>query len=222
MRLLSRRDRNASSAAETVPTPLVLHAASLVLAYPDEQLLDNVGTIRAALAGTPAEEQFAPVLAHLDGDLPDRAGDPTSRLARLQAFHVQEFDLSRKHSLHLSYWTDGDTRRRGAALVDVQRVYRESGLDVDMAGELPDYLPLVLEFTAASPEAGLPLLDRFRASLELIRMGLEADAIPHAGALAAVCACLPGEPAKTRAEVQARFGEVQPIEFVGLSESARG
>jgi nitrate reductase delta subunit len=53
-------------------------------------------------------------------------------------------------------------------------------------------------------------------------MGLEADSIPHAGVLAAVCACLPGEPAKTRAEVQARFGEVQPIEFVGLSESARG
>ena len=71
-------------------------------------------------------------------------------------------------------------------------------------------------------EAGLPLLDRFRASLELIRMGLEADAIPHAGVLAAVGACLPGEPAKTLAEVQARFGEVQPIEFVGLSESARG
>jgi nitrate reductase delta subunit len=222
MRLLSRRDRDASAAAETVPTPLVLHAASLVLAYPDDELLENIGTIRAALAGTSAEAQFAPVLEHLAGEGPGRDGDPSSRLARLQAFHVQEFDLSRKHSMHLSYWTDGDTRRRGAALVDTQRVYRESGLDVDLAGELPDYLPLVLEFTAASPEAGLPLLDRFRASLELIRMGLEADSIPHAGVLAAVCACLPGEPAKTRAEVQARFGEVQPIEFVGLSESARG
>jgi nitrate reductase molybdenum cofactor assembly chaperone NarJ/NarW len=222
MRLLPRRDRDGSRAHETVPTPLVLHAASLVLAYPDEQLLDNLETIRTALAGTSVEDQFAPLLAHLCGDLPGREGDPTTRLARLQAFHVQEFDLSRKHSLHLSYWTDGDTRRRGAALVDVQRVYRESGLGVDMAGELPDYLPLMLEFTAASPEAGLPLLHRFRASLELIRLGLMADSLPHAGVLAAVCACLPGEPAQTRAEVQARFGDVQPIEFVGLSESARG
>jgi nitrate reductase delta subunit len=222
MRLLSRRDRVVAKSHDAVPMPVVLHAASMVLAYPDQGLLDHLETVRAALAGTPAEEQFAPVLAHLGGDLPGRDGDPGGRLAQLQAFHVTEFDLSRKHSLHLSYWTDGDTRRRGAALVDVQRVYRESGLGVDMAGELPDYLPLMLEFAAAAPEAGLPLLQRFRASLELIRLGLEADAIPHAGVVAAVCACLPGEPAQTRAEVQARFGDVQPIEFVGLSESARG
>ena len=222
MRLFPRRARDDARAHQAVPTPIVLHAASLVLAYPDQKLLDNLETIRQALAGTAAEEQFAPVLAHLGGDLPGRDGDPSTRLAQLQAFHVTEFDLSRKHSLHLSYWTDGDTRRRGAALVDVQRVYRESGLGVDMAGELPDYLPLLLEFTAALPEAGLPLLQRFRASLELIRLELIADSLPHAGVLAAVCACLPGEPAQTRAEVQARFGDVQPIEFVGLSESARG
>lgn len=222
MRLLPRRNRDSSRAQESLPTQIVFHAASLVLAYPDEHLLDNLDTIRTALAGTSVEEQFAPVLVHLTEDLPGREGDPTTRLARLQAFHVQEFDLSRKHSLHLSYWTDGDTRRRGMALVDTQRVYRESGLGVDLAGELPDYLPLMLEFTAASPEAGMPLLQRFRASLELIRMGLEADSLPHAGVLGAVCACLPGEPARTRAEVQARFGDVQPIEFVGLSESARG
>ena len=222
MRLLSRRDRTETPAPDKVLTPLALHAASLVLAYPDQDLLDNLETIRAALAGTSAEEQFAPVLAHLGGDLQGGEGDPSTRLAALQAYHVQEFDLSRKHSLHLSYWTDGDTRRRGTALVDVQRVYRESGLDVDLGGELPDYLPLVLEFAAADPEAGLPVLQRFRASLELIRLGLEADAIPHAGVLAAVCGCLPGDPARSRAEVQARFGDVQPIEFVGLSESARG
>jgi len=222
MRLLARRDRGDTRTHDAAPMPIVLHAASLVLAYPDQQLLDNLETIRTALAGTAAEEQFAPVLAHLGGDHPGRDGDPSTRLAQLQAFHVTEFDLSRKHSLHLSYWTDGDTRRRGAALVDVQRVYRESGLGVDMAGELPDYLPLLLEFTAAAPEAGLPLLQRFRASLELIRLELIADSLPHAGVLAAVCSCLPGEPAQTRAEVQARFGDVQPIEFVGLSESARG
>jgi nitrate reductase molybdenum cofactor assembly chaperone NarJ/NarW len=222
MRLLPRREREDPRARAGLPTPVVLHAASMVLAYPDQELLDHLGTIRAALAGSSVEEQFAPLVAHLEGGLPGGDTEPTTGLARLQAFHVQEFDLSRKHSLHLSYWTDGDTRRRGQALVDVQRVYRESGLGVDPAGELPDYLPLMLEFSAASPEAGLPLLQRFRASLELIRLGLIADSIPHAGVLAAVCDCLPGEPAQSRAEVQARFGDVQPIEFVGLSESARG
>lgn len=201
------------SAATLGADPAVIcQAAAMLLAYPEPELLERIDLVQAALTDTGALEQFRPVLAHLRG----------APLGELQSYHVQEFDLSRRHALHLSYWTDGDTRRRGTALVDVQRVYRESGLDVDLGGELPDYLPLVLEFAAADPEAGLPVLQRFRASLELIRLGLEADAIPHAGVLAAVCGCLPGDPARSRAEVQARFGDVQPIEFVGLSESARG
>jgi nitrate reductase molybdenum cofactor assembly chaperone NarJ/NarW len=221
MKVLPRRERTAVNADTETTTRLVLKAASLVLAYPDEELLGRLSTIEHALAGTTAQPQFAPVLHHLRQGPTTTPTGPLTHLARLQAFHVAEFDLSRKHALHLSYWTDGDTRRRGAALVDVQSTYRESGLEVDPAGELPDYLPLVLEFAAAAPEAGLALLQRFRASLELIRLGLVADALPHAGVLEAVCDLLPGEAAHSLAEVQARFGEAQPIEFVGLSESAR-
>lgn len=191
----------------TGPDAVVFQAAALVLSYPDADLLDRLDTVEAALAGTAAAGRFAPVLAHLRG----------SGLYELQAWHVQEFDLSRKHALHLSYWTDGDTRRRGQVLAEIKGVYRESGLVVDTGGELPDYLPLVLEFAVADPGRGRELLDRFRASLELIRLGLTADRLPHAGVLEAVCGCLPGPSPQTRAEVQARFGEVQPVELVGLS-----
>jgi nitrate reductase delta subunit len=187
-------------------TAITCQAAALVLAYPEAELLKQLDTIEAALAGSPAAEQFAPVLAHLR----------SLSLREAQSYHVQEFDLSRKHALHLSYWTDGDTRRRGEVLAEIKGVYRESGLLVDTGGELPDYLPMVLEFAATDPARGLELLQRFRASLELIRLGLEADRLPHAGVLAAICACLPGESPRTRAEVQARYGEVQPVEFVGL------
>ncbi|HSN12238.1 MAG TPA: nitrate reductase molybdenum cofactor assembly chaperone [Propionibacteriaceae bacterium] len=221
MKLLSRR-RSRPVAEEPAADPrLVMQAAALVLAYPDEDLLGSLDTIEDALVGTKTHEQFQPVLTHLRQGRPGEDGDPRSLLARLQAFHVAEFDLSRKHALHLSYWTDGDTRRRGASLVELQQAYRDSAFDVDLAGELPDYLPVMLEFAAASPDGGLELLQRFRASLELIRLALVADDLPHAGVLAAVCDCLPGENAQTRAEVQARFGDAQPIEFVGLSESAR-
>jgi nitrate reductase delta subunit len=191
---------------EGPPAAITCQAAALVLAYPEAGLLDRLDTIEAALAGTPAAERFAPVLAHLRGQ----------SLREVQSYHVQEFDLSRRHALHLSYWTDGDTRRRGEVLAEIKGVYRESGLLVDTGGELPDYLPMVLEFAATDPARGLELLQRFRASLELIRLGLEADRLPHAGVLAAVCACLPGDSPRTRAEVQARYGEVQPVEFVGL------
>ncbi len=205
----------------SIETRVVVQAASLLLAYPDEDLLRHLGTIEAAVARTTAYPQFVPVLTHLREGRPGEDGDPRTLLARLQAFHVAEFDLSRKHALHLSYWTDGDTRRRGTSLVELQQAYRESSFDVDLGGELPDYLPIMLEFAAASPDGGLALLQRFRASLELIRLALVADDLPHAGVLAAVCDCLPGEPAQNRAEVQARFGNAQPIEFVGLTESAR-
>ena len=190
---------------------VLLQAAALVLAYPEAELLDRLDVIESALSGTPAIEQFAPVLAHLRS-LP---------LGELQSFHVQEFDLSRRHALHLSYWTDGDTRRRGEVLAEVKAVYRASGLVVDTGGELPDYLPMVLEFAVADPGRGFELLNRFRASLELIRLGLDADRLPHAGVLAAICGLLPGESPRTRAEVQALFGEIQPVEFVGLNELVR-
>ena len=185
---------------------LVFRAAAMVLAYPEDELRQRLAVIAAALAGTRAAEQFAPVIAHLSG----------APLREVQSFHVQEFDLSRKHALHLTYWTDGDTRRRGNVLAEIKQTYRDSGLLVDTGGELPDYLPMVLEFAVADPNRGRGLLQRFRASLELIRLGLVADRLPHAGVLEAICDRLPGDSPQSRAEVQARFGEVQPVELVGL------
>ena len=187
-------------------TPVTYQAASLVLSYPDESLLASLDTIEAALAGTPVAAQFADVLGHLHG----------SDLITLQSFHVQEFDLSRRHALHLTYWTEGDTRRRGEVLTRFKRVYRDSGLLVDTGGELPDHLPMVLEFAVHDPERGAELLQQWRPSLELLRIGLEEDDLPHAGVLRAICATLPGESPASRAEVQALVQAIQPVETVGL------
>ena len=197
--------------ADTSSSAVILQAAALLLAYPQAQLLESLDVIEAALAGTPAAAQFAPVLAHLR----------SMPLRELQSFHVQEFDLSRRHALHQSYWTDGDTRRRGEVLAEIKGVYRESGLVVALERELPAYLPVMLEFAVADPDRGLPLLQRFRASLELLRIGLAEDRLPHAGVLTAICDSLPGASPKTRLEVQAMVDEVAPLEFVGLSEVAR-
>lgn len=197
-----RRQDGGGAAAEAV----VFQAAALCLAYPEGELLNRLDVIETALEGTDAAQAFAPVIAHLRSD----------SLRELQSFHVQEFDLSRKHALHLSYWTEGDTRRRGNVLAEVKQVYRDSGLVVSPGGELPDYLPMVLEFAVHDPERGRGLLQRFRASVELIRLGLINDALPHAGVLQAICDRLPGESPQTHAEVQARFGQAQPVEFVGL------
>ncbi|AQP43759.1 nitrate reductase molybdenum cofactor assembly chaperone [Tessaracoccus flavus] len=192
-------------------TQICFQAAGLLLSYPDEQLLSTLDLVEDAVAATPSAPLFAPVLAHL------RA----KPLRELQEFHVQEFDLSRRHALHLTYWTDGDTRRRGEVLAAIKQTYRESGLLVNLDGELPDYLPMVLEFAArGDQERGLGLLNSYRASLELLRLGLRKDKLPHEGVVEAVCRCLPGPMARDRADVQTLYGamfvDAPPIEQVGL------
>lgn len=139
-------------------------------------------------------------------------------LEQLQQEFVDTFDLSRKHALYLSYWTDGDTRRRGEVLGRFKSAYRASGFLVDTHGELPDYLPMVLEFAAcADPVAGAALLQEYRASLELLRIALDEAKSPYAAVVTAVCATLPGESPADRAAVMVMVGmSGPPTETVGL------
>ncbi|TFD24046.1 respiratory nitrate reductase subunit gamma [Cryobacterium lyxosi] len=101
-------------------------------------------------------------------------------LGTLQRRYVETFDLSKHHPLYLSYWTDGDTRRRGDALAAFKKVYRQTDFLTNTHGELPDFLPLVLEFAAiADPVAGRALLRQYRPSLELLRLALLAVIAGH-------------------------------------------
>lgn len=205
-----RRTGDQGDAAADPVVALVHAAAAQVLAYPDADLLGRLDLVEDALAGTWAAELFAPALAHL------RGGD----LIGLQSFHVQEFDLSRRHALHLTYWTEGDTRRRGEVLASIKTVYRESGLVVDTGGELFDYLPMICEFCVHDPGRGLGLLSRFRPNLELLRLGCVDDGLPHAGVLEAVCRTVPGQRPADRAEIHAMVKAVAPSETVGLDPYA--
>ena len=185
---------------------VIYAAASVVLSYPDENVLGQLPLVEQALAEVDALDGFAATLAHLR----------SMPVLEVQSWHVQEFDLSRRHALHLTYWTDGDTRRRGEVLAAVKQTYRDSGLLVDLNGELPDYLPMVLEFAAqGAPAIGVALLNTYRASLELLRIGLTEDGLPQAGVVAALCASLGGPSPQTRAEVQ-QLHDNPPTELVGL------
>lgn len=141
-------------------------------------------------------------------------------LEQIQGEYVQEYDLSRRHSFHLSYWTEGDTRRRGEALTRFKRMYRDSGMVTDLQGELPDYLPLVLEFTAlVDARAGRAALQAYRPSLEMLRMALEADSLAFYGLVKCICDTLPGESPEDAAQIQKLAGFGPPTESVGLAQS---
>ncbi|MDL9936675.1 nitrate reductase molybdenum cofactor assembly chaperone [Gordonia sp. ABSL1-1] len=183
-------------------------AASWCLSYPADEVLARLPLIRDALAeqsGHRAAQLLAPVVDGLLGTDPER----------LRHEYVDVFDLSRKHTLYLTYWSDGDTRRRGAALGEFKTLYRDSGFLVDLHGELPDHLPIVLEYCAAVPDQGRALLEKHRPALELIRLSLLERGSRYAGVLAAVCAMLPGESPADAASAMAMRTTI-PTEAVGL------
>ncbi len=127
-----------------------LRALARLLAYPDDELRAHLGALLVALR----EEQrlSAPRLAGLERLV--------SQLAAADAYEVESdyvelFDRGRATSLHLFEHVHGDSRDRGQAMVDLVQTYEQAGLHLnpDNGGELPDYLPLVLEF-ASTLEAG--------------------------------------------------------------------
>ena len=69
----------------------------------------------------------------------------------LEADYVKTFDLTPEHSLHLTHHVFGDDKNRGPALIDLSEFYKSYGLQHD-EHEIPDYLPLMLEFVSQLDE----------------------------------------------------------------------
>lgn len=123
---------------------LIYKILSALLEYPDQELFENLPAIGKLL-----DESF-------DSDEEERAAlkkfvtwlecaDPTE----IQADYVKTFDMTPEHSLHLTHHLFGDDndRNRGPALIDLGELYKDYGVKT-VTNELPDYLPLVLEFVA--------------------------------------------------------------------------
>ncbi len=165
---------------------------SVLLQYPDAELLE-ADDLPAWMRDTPLRE--------------------------LQAAYVQTFDFDRRASLYLTYHTHGDRRQRGLELVRLKRRYAEAGLPMT-EGELPDYLPVLLEFAALAPEQGEALLNDLRVPLELVRARLHEKESPYADLLDALVAALPKR-TKAQAEAARRLAQDgPPAELVGLEPFA--
>ncbi len=118
---------------------------SLLLAYPEDELQTAAGSMKAVLE----QEKLipAPCLTGLSKLLDEiAAGD----LYDLQARYVLLFDRTRSLSLHLFEHIHGESRDRGQAMVDLAEHYAHHGLNLS-ARELPDFLPLFLEFLSTRP-----------------------------------------------------------------------
>ena len=193
-------------------TPDVLKLLSLLLQYPGEELL----AARVELRGAARELGPGRGARDLHRFLDWYCAQPA---AELQARYVETFDFTKRASLHLTYHTLGDRRQRGMALLNLKQRYAAAGLDL-LDGELPDYLPVMLEFAALAPDAGLAALARHREALELVRAALHEATSPWAPLLDAVCAALPALTKLQTRRVRRLAAEGPPFEEVGLEPFA--
>jgi nitrate reductase delta subunit len=119
---------------------------SALLSYPGQDLLDALPEFAAVLDG----EKLLPVSERraLSGFIADLG---VSELLDAQERYVALFDRNRSLSLHIYEHVHGESRDRGQAMVRLAELYRLHGLEIS-ARELPDYLPLFLEFLSLLPE----------------------------------------------------------------------
>ncbi len=160
---------------------ITLKAMSALLSYPSQDLQLAVGEIALALEtegrlGQAARDGLAPLfedLANLD-------------IYDLQERYVGLFDRSRSLSLNLFEHVHGESRERGGAMVSLLETYRAAGFE-PATSELPDHLPVLLEFLAMRPigEAREMLQDAAHI-LEALRLRLERRASPYGAVFAAL------------------------------------
>lgn len=194
---------------ETADRALVLRLVSLLLQYPDPELAAAREELTAVVQGLPA----TPAAQHLARFTDWFAAQAPETLER---HYVETFDLRRRSSLYLTYYLHGDTRRRGMALLTLNQRYKAAGWNTD-GGELPDHLPVVLEFAAlAGPGGGEAPLRLHRRGLELIHQALTDADSPYRHVLAALLTLLPPPTEADRAAVARLVAEGPPNEEVGL------
>lgn len=154
---------------------IIFTILSRLLDYPDPDLKANIEAIDEVVCSdtTIKEQEREALLAFLE-----RLRGQS--LVELQQEYVQTFDMVPEHSLHLTHHLFGDDRGRGPALVDLSEHYKGMGLSMK-EGELPDYLPLLLEYVSTLDEtaARLFLADAGKV-LTVLAANLEASGSHYA------------------------------------------
>ena len=127
------------------PMTKSLRVLAALLGYPDARLRGFLPEMRELLHAERVISQSR--LTELDALMDTlRRADPL----QLEADYVELFDRGRATSLHLFEHVHGDSRERGPAMIDLGQTYAGAGL-ILAEGELPDYLPAVLEFVSTQP-----------------------------------------------------------------------
>ena len=142
---------------------------SSLLVYPSKEVKDNVDLFFSILKDDKLLPDF--ILSSLSVFF---SYFKETDLIVLQENYVSMFDRKKDLSLYLFEHIHGDSKERGMAMVDLKNLYRSSDLDLDVNGELPDYIPVFLEYLSTlSVEKSSILLGEIINILVIIRKRLE-------------------------------------------------
>ncbi len=206
--MLWRRHRRSSPALARGHLRTAWQVCSLLFDYPTEQLLERVPLLRQAIGDLPASVADG-LNAFLDAL---EAAD----LRTFQTTYVDTFDVTRRCALHLTYYTCGDTRKRGVELVRFKQAYRAAGVEVDDS-ELPDHLAVLLEFGATQDlDVGWRLVCDHRVGIELLARALDERKSPWRNVILALRATLPALEGTDEEALARLIAEGPPSEQVGL------
>jgi nitrate reductase molybdenum cofactor assembly chaperone NarJ/NarW len=122
-----------------------LRVLARLLGYPDAQLRGHLAEMRDALHAERALPESR--LAELDALIATLA---RAAVLDVESDYVELFDRGRATSLHLFEHVHGDSRDRGPAMIDLAQTYEKAGLYLG-PDQLPDFLPVVLEYASTQP-----------------------------------------------------------------------
>lgn len=192
----------------------ILKALSALLTYPSAELQQATAEIGAIIAATP--EIPARVRTQLDRLVKELA---TGDLYDLQERYVLLFDRTRSLSLHLFEHVHGESRDRGQAMIDLKHLYEQEGLAID-AAELPDFVPLFLEFLSTQPPAKASELVAqpahiFAALAERLRKRKS----PYEAVFRALVALAAAQPAHEQISALLEEPDSDPTDFAALDQA---
>lgn len=191
----------------------LIKALSVLLSYPSEEMQAAAAEIAEVVRQTTLSAPLRQALVALALDL--ESGD----LIDLQSRYGDLFDRSRSLSLHLFEHSYGESRDRGQAMVNLRERYRAAGADI-ATNELPDYLPLLLEFLSLRPEVEAKvLLGEAAPVLRVLQERLTERGSVYAAVFAALETLAQQEPdPKQLAELRQAIAE-DPDDLVALDRA---
>ncbi len=155
----------------------VYKVLSVLLEYPSKDLVahwDDLNQVITELPDLAAEDKTI-----LNGFI---LWASELSLTKFQAEYVNNFDMTADNSLYLTYHLfDEQDRDRGPALIELAELYKTTGFEIG-SGELPDYLPLILEYVSTMDDkaSALAFLQQTAQAADIIASNLEKNESPYA------------------------------------------